>query len=342
MKQAGAALLCLLLLGLCACGEGAQEKQSSAQAITTTQLLATAEEPTTDPSYKLDERLPARESVLLEKVRAKTTYKPLLWCFSDYDHDGKGEAFVVMGETDPEILKKMDDYLSVPAELWFVSDMQIQKLASDFAFMSAQTAYFKSKNLFLLNFINPQGATAGSSITEFYSVVNSKPKKVITFDRWIEQLGGRDFYMGAAALDGATDKSFGNNGIDEDGFEMLMGRGWKPYFAQVNEYTMTVKECTATELKEIQLKQYGNITELSELLKKEKGDIRTIYQWNNGIISLTFDVETVSTIYHKYINMRVIDGKLIPLIANKPNLSTTFDDPEIIGEGIYTKTFAGR
>lgn len=249
---------------------------------------------------------------LVEKVRSKTLDAiDQVYC-TDYDYDGKKEAFIIT---------KKSQYVQT---LWFSGDQEVKKIATSVIWVSKASQGIcrvsPKQKLFVA-----EGSAGGSSSWSYCCYVkNGKAVLVKRAGESLSHSSGKDFSIFQSAFDGMYD-SHG---------KFYLGHTWKEYYLRWTGTKFVEYEGRTISRK--QLEQYKGADTYLRDAEKMGYQVGKIFYRENGIINVNVSNKNTKGGDIEYDNFTLnVKGKNVSLrICNRKGKNVL----EKSGfEGIYKK-----
>lgn len=207
------------------------------------------------------------KTLIINKVKEKTSEKIREVFYTDYDCDGLKEAFIITGKSDEE------------KTIWFSGEKEVKKL-TDLS-VSVWTGkgngickVSKNQKLFLA-----EGSAGGSySWSYCFYVKNGRAVSVKKTSEGLTHIKGKNFAIYPGAFDLMVD-SAGTS----------VGHTWKAYYLKWNGKKFI--EYTGKRITLAQLKKYAGASSILKKINKMGYKIGEIYYRKNGVINVNLIME---------------------------------------------------
>lgn len=265
-------------------------------------------------------------------------------CFSDYDRDGRPEAFVMTGkiileqaqekmeawyaseeevsEEEFDTLMKQKDYDEM-LTLWFAyvqdGEAVCEKIQEKVTYQS-DILHLKSADLFQC-----VSSCATSYPADLYQVQGNQCKVIFHGDTMDNH--GQNVALANASAEHDDFQSVAS--VYDSGYdsftEMKMGHTWKPYYFHYNNGAVTEYIGREISLPEFQ-QEYPNAGQMLQEYQKKK-EILSVIKRDNGIVHVNF-VKREKDGYEQYtyVTFKVSDGKLTEPVADDGTYHTTIEE----------------
>lgn len=202
-------------------------------------------------------------------------------CYTDYDRNGRKEAFVLTG---PRKLSKLKED---PHTVWFAyveNGNVVKKQISKEAIIDSRILKLNSVSLFALEWY-----VTTSRPQDIYCVQGNEVKKIFTGNS-MQVIGGDDLTSVHSTYDFMWDPYI----------KSKYGHTWKPYYFTYRDGK--IKQYTAKKISKKQLKKYINGEAILKKYQK-KGTIQSILYRSNGIVHINYVIKQKKEGYRYYFNV---------------------------------------
>lgn len=223
----------------------------------------------TEQSSESSTALRVSDNVLENKLLEKTTKTEQLYQFqcADFDHDGKEEAFGIIGHK--------EGVESILGTIWFANNTGVQKVSTFVGERECdgfrdQSEIIVEKNV---SFVSYAAAYATGSPIVLLQVKDGKPVQIPLFSDGLTKTDN-GYLIYQNRIDGGS----------------LGGRTVKPYWLYWDEKSNSFREYGAIKITTKQFQQLEGATKILKLIQTEGGKIVDILYRENAIININYQL----------------------------------------------------